>query len=304
MHFLDKLYTVTNIIVLAFCLLTFSSFGQGRFDNVKISTTQIKENLYVLQGAGGNIAVLTGEEGVFMIDSQFAPLGEKIKTAIGEITDTPIKYLVNTHWHGDHTGGNEVITQDGGTIIAHDNVKKNLSEDRNIAAFNRQIKAKPETYWPDITYNEQAHISVNGLTVFIQHVHNAHTDGDSFVFFEDLNVLHMGDVFFKERFPFIDLSTGGTVDGYIKAVETALMMVDEDTMIIPGHGDLANQDDLEAFLETIKAMKERVVAAVADGKSVDEMKSMGLDEDYETWGTGFISAEKFIDTIWTDMNRE
>lgn len=278
-------------------------FAQGRFDDVTITTTQIKENLYMLEGAGGNIAVLTGDEGVIMIDAQFADLGEKIKAAIDKLSDKPLKYLVNTHWHGDHTGGNEVLTSDGGTIVAHDNVKVNLSQDRNIQAFNRQIKAKPETYWPDITYNDQLHLSLNGQDVFIQHVHNAHTDGDSFVFFTDLNVLHMGDVFFNKRFPFIDLSTSGSIDGYIRAVETAMMMVDEDTVIIPGHGELANQDDLEAFLETIKTMRERVANFVDTGKSIEEIKTQGLEEGFESWGTGFISAEKFIDTIWTDLNR-
>jgi len=278
-------------------------FAQGRFDDVTITTTQIKENLYMLEGAGGNIAVLTGDEGVIMIDAQFADLGEKIKAAIDKLSDKPLKYLVNTHWHGDHTGGNEVLTSDGGTIVAHDNGKVNLSQDRNIQAFNRQIKAKPETYWPDITYNDQLHLSLNGQDVFIQHVHNAHTDGDSFVFFTDLNVLHMGDVFFNKRFPFIDLSTSGSIDGYIRAVETAMMMVDEDTVIIPGHGELANQDDLEAFLETIKTMRERVANFVDTGKSIEEIKTQGLEEGFESWGTGFISAEKFIDTIWTDLNR-
>jgi len=277
--------------------------AQGRFDNVQIQITEVKENIYMLEGAGGNIAVLSGPDGNIMVDAQFADLSDKILTAVGSISDAPIKFLINTHYHGDHTGGNENLHDAGALIIAHEKVRNRLSNDQNIAAFNKIVKAKPEGFWPDITYDSGMNIFLNDQSLQLLHFDNAHTDGDSFVFFSDLNVLHMGDVFFNKRFPYIDLASGGSVEGYINAVKAALMLIDEETIIIPGHGELADKNDLKDFLFTIEEMLSRVSTAMADGKSYEEIQEMNLYEDFQSWGTGFISGEKMVNTLWTDLNR-
>ena len=277
--------------------------AQGRFDNVQIQITEVKENIYMLEGAGGNIAVLSGPDGNIMVDAQFADLSDKILTAIRSISDAPIKFLINTHYHGDHTGGNENLHDAGALIIAHEKVRNRLSNDQNIAAFNKIVKAKPEGFWPDITYDSGMNIFLNDQSLQLLHFDNAHTDGDSFVFFSDLNVLHMGDVFFNKRFPYIDLASGGSVEGYINAVKAALMLIDEETIIIPGHGELADKNDLKDFLFTIEEMLSRVSTAMADGKSYEEIQEMNLYEDFQSWGTGFISGEKMVNTLWTDLNR-
>jgi glyoxylase-like metal-dependent hydrolase (beta-lactamase superfamily II) len=270
---------------------------------VEIKPEKITDNIYVLFGAGGNIGLFMGKDGTLIIDDQYAPLSEKIKQAINGLTDDPVKYVVNTHWHGDHTGGNEAFGSDGATIIAHSNVRKRLSTEQVMKAFNRTVPPSPEAAWPVITFEEDITLHINGDDLMIFHVHNAHTDGDAFVYFKNNNVLHMGDCFFKGRFPFIDLGSGGSIDGAIKAVAAALMIVDEETVIIPGHGTLASKQDLLNYSEMLHTMRDRVKKAVAEGKTIDEIKNAGLDEDYEEWGTGFIKVATFVDFIWTDLDR-
>jgi len=285
-------------------LLPILAFSQGRFDGVEIKTEKLSENIYMLEGAGGNIGVLTGEDGTLMVDSQFADLSEKIKVAIDAISTGDIAYLVNTHWHGDHTGGNGNFNDHGATIVAHENVRERVSTDQVMKAFGREVKASPKNYWPEITFAESMDLHVNGQDIMIIHVDNAHTDGDAFVYFVQANILHMGDVFFKDRFPFIDLGSGGTINGYIEAVQAALMISDSETQIIPGHGSLASKTDLNNYLSMLHTMKLRVETATVEGKTVEEMKTAGLDKDYESWGTGFIKSDVFINTIWTDLDRE
>jgi len=287
-----------------FLLLPILSFTQGQFDQVEIKAEKLTDNLYMLEGAGGNIGVLTGEDGTLMIDSQFGDLSEKIKTTIASLSTGPIKYLVNTHWHGDHTGGNGNFNDHGATIVAHENVRERVSTDQIMKAFGREVKASPKNFWPEITFDKGMDLHMNGQDIMIIHVDNAHTDGDSFIFFVQANVIHMGDVFFKDRFPFIDLGSGGTINGYIKAVQAALMISDSETKIIPGHGAIANQTDLINYHNMLTTMKNRVQAATVEGKSIEEMKTAGLDKDYESWGTGFITSDVFINTIWTDLDRE
>ena len=291
--------------ILYLLFLTVSTINaQGRFDEVEVVTTKVTNELYMLQGAGGNIAILTGDDGVLMVDSQFADLSEKNKAAIKKLSDHKVNFLINTHWHGDHTGGNEAFAEDGAIIVAHQNVKNRLSKDELIQAFSREIKAKPKGFWPVISYNEDMQLHFNEEEVILIHVHNAHTDGDGLVYFADRNVLHMGDTYFQGKFPFIDLSTGGSVDGLIEAVQAAMMLCDTETIIIPGHGALSDKKELFEYYTMLVTMKHRVMTAIVEGKTVDDIKTMGLDEGYEAWGTGFISSEKMLDQIWTDYNRE
>lgn len=291
-------------IIFALLLLGVEMQAQQDWDAVEIIPEKINENLYALFGSGGNIGLFVGEDGTLIIDDQYAPLSDKIKASISRITDDPVKYVINTHWHGDHTGGNEAFGNDGATIIAQSNVRKRLSTEQVMKAFNRTVPPSPEIAWPAITFDEDISLHVNGDDLMIFHVHNAHTDGDAFVYFKNSNVLHMGDCFFKDRFPFIDLGSGGSIDGAIKAVAAALMIVDEETVIIPGHGALASKQDLLKYSKMLHTMRDRVKKAVAEGKTIDEIKTSGLDEGYEEWGTGFINAATFVDFIWTDLDRK
>lgn len=291
-----------RLLYLAFFFLSYFSL-QAQFDEVVIKTTKITDQVYMLEGSGGNIALFDGPDGLLMVDDQFAPLSEKIKAAAKDISDQPITYLVNTHWHGDHTGGNENFGKEGALIIAHENVRLRKSTDQFSKAFNRTTPASPEIAWPKITFSEDMKLHFNGDDIMLLHVHNAHTDGDSFVYWTRNNVLHMGDCFFNERFPYIDLGSGGSVDGLIKAVEAALMIVDNKTVIIPGHGSLANRMDLIKYFTMLKTMKSRITEAIADGKTIEEIKASGLDKGYETYGSGFISTERIVDIMWTDFTR-
>lgn len=294
--------TIFTIFSLIF--LTVFGYSQRDFSKVEIKETLIKDNYYMLEGSGGNILIYIGEDEVLMVDSQFAPLSEKIKAKIDELSSgKPISYLINTHYHGDHTGGNGNFSN-AATIIAHKNVKQRLSTDQHSKAFNRTTKAKDPSFWPKIIYAFQMELTFEKNEVQLIHLPHAHTDGDSGVLFMKDNILHMGDTFFKGRFPYIDLGSGGTVDGLINALAIAQLYIDDDTKIVPGHGSLASKSDLVEYHTMIKEMRKRVESAINEGKTIEEIKASGLDKGYEEWGTGFISGEKFIDTIWTDMNRE
>ena len=289
-----------KIFILIIATLTLSSsyvISQRDWSKIEIKTEKVTDNIYMLQGSGGNIAVLTGDEGTLMVDDQFAPLSERIMAAIKELTDHPVHYLLNTHWHGDHTGGNENFANAGAIIIAHDNVRKRLSTD-NVRPFGRTTPAGPEAAWPKMTFNDEMHVYYNNENIHLIHNHNAHTDGDAFVYFSDANVLHMGDCFFKDRFPFIDRDTGGSPDCYIEAVSQALLIVDSDTKIIPGHGALATKQDLQNFYNMLTTMRDRVKKAINDGHSLEETLAANLTEGYETWGTGFINDEKMVKGLY------
>jgi len=290
------------ILVLLFTFISINSYGQGRFDDVEIKTIEVAQNIFMLEGAGGNIGVIRGEDGILMIDSQYAPLSEKIKSAIAKISENEIKYLLNTHWHGDHTGGNNNFGSEGATIVAHENVRLRMSTDQ--VNVNRTTNASPKTAWPVITFKEDMKLHFNNEDIAMIHIHNAHTDGDALVYFSNANVLHMGDTFFNGRFPYIDLGSGGTVQGLIDAIVKAKMIVDEETKIIPGHGALATQADLYKYHEVIIAVFEGVKNAIVEGQTLEEIKASGITKPYEGWGSGFISDERFLDIIWTDLNRE
>ena len=285
--------------LLFFLLFTFTSVNsQGRFDKVEITTTKLSEHTYMLQGAGGNIGVSVGEDGVFVIDDQFAPLSEKILTAIKALSDKPLKFLVNTHYHGDHTGGNENMARAGATIIAHDNVKKRLS------GAQRDGTHKPKEAIPVITFNDKLNITINNESIAVFHVANAHTDGDSILYFTESNVLHTGDTYFNGRYPYIDLNSGGSVNGYIEAAKRGLMVIDEDTKIIPGHGKLSNKEEYKDFLTMLEAIRDNVQKAIDNGKTEDEVKTdASITKTYDDlgYGTGYINSERMRLTFYKSL---
>ena len=293
-----------NFLFLSIFLFSIlSTNAQSRFDKAEIKTHKITDQIHYLEGSGGNIGVLIGDEGVLIIDDQYAPLSGKIKKAIKELSDHPVKYVVNTHWHGDHTGGNGNFGKTGSIIIAQENVLARMSTEQVNKAWDKPRPPSLEEAWPEITFNEDMKIHFNGQNVVLIHVHNAHTDGDTFVWFPKSNVIHMGDCFFNGRFPYIDLGSGGSVDGAIRAVQLALSLTDSNSKIIPGHGQLATKSDLMQYHKMLNVMRDRVKNAIADGKTIEEIKAAHLDAGYEEWGKAFINSEKIIDIIWTDLSR-
>jgi glyoxylase-like metal-dependent hydrolase (beta-lactamase superfamily II) len=260
------------------------------FDDVTIETIRLSNHVYMLTGAGGNIGVSVGDNGVFVIDDQFAALTPKIVAAIKTLSDKPIQFLVNTHWHGDHSGGNENFNKLGTTIIAHDNVRKRLAE-----TPKRDKTMRPKEALPVITFNDKLSIHINGEKVKIFHVHDAHTDGDALLYFTKSNVLHTGDLFFKERYPYIDLNSGGSVNGYIKAVKQTLTLINDDTKIIPGHGSLSNKEEYQFFLSMLETLKTNVLVEIENGKTEGEVTSdTNITKTYDDLGYSwnFISSEK------------
>lgn len=265
--------------------------AQDRFADVEVKATAIKGSVHMLTGAGGNIGVSAGEDGVLIIDDQFAPLAEKIAAQLGELGSDKPKYVINTHYHGDHTGSNAFFhSHKGATILAHENVRVRLANDEKI---------KPEAL-PTITYEDGIKIYFNGETLHVMHLAVGHTDGDSVVWFEQPNVMHTGDLFFNGRFPYIDQGAGGNVEGYMDSVKQLLAKIDDETVIIPGHGDISNKQEYSAFLAMISETFNYVKALKQDGKTLDEVKAMGLDDKWADWSWNFINEEKWITTLYTD----
>lgn len=265
--------------------------AQDRFADVEVKATAIKGSVHMLTGAGGNIGVSAGEDGVLIIDDQFAPLAEKIAAQLGELGSDKPKYVINTHYHGDHTGSNAFFhSHKGATILAHENVRVRLANDEKI---------KPEAL-PTITYEDGIKIYFNDETLHVMHLAVGHTDGDSVVWFEQPNVMHTGDLFFNGRFPYIDQGAGGNVVGYMDSVKQLLAKIDDDTVIIPGHGDMSNKQEYTAFLSMITETFDYVKALKQGGKTLEDVKAMGLDDKWADWSWNFINEEKWIETLYKD----
>ena len=284
------------LYTLAFLSFSLVACAQGRFESVEITIEPAGENIYMLTGAGGNIAISIGNDGVFMIDDQFAPLSEKIIAAIKTISDKPIKFLVNTHFHGDHTGGNANFAKTGTMIIAHENVRKRLLENDDSSAL------------PVITFSEDATFYMNDNDIFITHVHQAHTDGDALVYFAQSNVLHTGDTFFNGRFPYIDINRGGSIDGDIEAAKKGLMLVNADTKIIPGHGKIGTKTDYQNYLEMLIEIRANVKEAITLGKTEEEINNMeSLTSKFFTdaaTAKEFISGPKMRATVYKSLLKQ
>src|SRR5919107_3979943 len=227
-------------------------------DNVTINTTKLSNNTYMLKGSGGSIIFSVGQDSVFMVDDQFAPLTEKIKEAISNITDQPVRYVINTHWHSDHTGGNENFGELGAIIVSHDNVKKRLSTEQFSEFFNRTVPPLSEKGLPIITFSDNMTIFQNGEEIRIIHVDNGHTDGDSIVYFTKNNVIHAGDDFNDKTYPLIDISSGGSIDGFISSLLTISSMIDDETKVVSGHSEISNKTKVNALITMLKDVRQNV----------------------------------------------
>lgn len=287
-------------------LLSFTAslaWSQQDFSKVEIKTVEVTAGVTMLMGAGGNIGVSAGEDGILVIDDQYAPLTEKILAAIKAISDKPIDFVVNTHWHGDHTGGNENIGKTGAVIVAHKNVRERMSSEQFNAFFDNRTPPSPPGALPVVTFTEEVSFHFNGDELHVFHVDPAHTDGDSIVHWRQANVFHMGDLFFAGSYPYVDLSSGGSVNGIIAAADKVIALADDVSKIIPGHGALSNKKDLIAYRDVLKTIRSRVTEQISSGKSLDEVLAAKPTADFdEQWGRGFINGERLTEFVYRSLS--
>jgi len=264
---------------------------QRDFSAIEIDAIRVAEGVYMLTGSGGNIGLSIGEDGPFVIDDQFAPLTEKIQAAIAELTSGAVRFVLNTHWHGDHTGGNENFGEAGAMIVAHENVRKRMNPEEFREVMGNTNQAPPDAL-PVVTFTDAVNMYWNGENIHVFHVDPAHTDGDAIVHFVNANAFHMGDTFFQGRYPFIDVNSGGNVNGVIHAADRVLSMVDSNTKIIPGHGALSGPEDLRDYRDMLITVRDRVRVMVNEGRSADEIVAAAPTADLnDVWGSnpdGFV----------------
>ena len=276
------------------------------FSKVEIKVTKVSGNIYMLEGECGNIAASVGEDGIVIVDDQFAPLADKIQAALKnlKITDKPVRFVINTHYHGDHTGGNEPFANTGSTVIAQDNVRKRLESGGaagNGGSLKMERKPAPKGALPVITFDHDVTVHLNGEDIRALHFPAGHTDGDAIIFFPKNNVVHMGDDFVRYGFPFIDVTSGGSVQGMIAAMEKVQTQVPADVKVIPGHGALSNLDDVRAYVKMLKETSAAVEKAIDEHKTLEQMKQQKILEPWAKWSGDFINADQFIETLYNSL---
>ena len=291
-------------ILLPVLLLFFavSIHGQQQdFSKVQIKATKVAGNVYMLEGSGGNIGVSVGADGILIVDDQFAPLADKIRVALKGLGQGKLRFILNTHWHGDHTGGNIAFGPEA-PIIAHDNVRKRLATEQRSEVFKSTTPASPKEALPVITFDQSLAVHFNGEEIRAIHYPHGHTDGDSVIFFTSSNVVHLGDDFFAGRFPFVDLESGGSVEGLIKNIGELLGKIPEGAKLIPGHGPLSTLDDLKSYHRMLQQTTEIVRQKISAGKTLEQIKSEGLPEEWKPWGAGFIKTDRWVETIYNSLS--
>ncbi|MEM7356996.1 MAG: MBL fold metallo-hydrolase [Acidobacteriota bacterium] len=276
--------------------------AQRDWSQVQIKTIKVAPGVHMLQGAGGNIGVSSGDDGVVLIDDQFAPLTDKIKAAVAEISDQPIRFVLNTHWHSDHTGGNENFGKANTLIVAHDNVRRRMAAGGVVDYFQSDNPPAPKDALPVVTFDQTVTFHLNGDEVHAFHVPPAHTDGDSIIHLRKANVVHMGDLYFNGMYPFIDYSSGGSIDGVIHGVEKVLAMADDKTQIIPGHGPLSNRAELTAYRDMLRGVRDAIAPLVEAGKTLEEVVAAKPTAPFdEKWAKGFIPPEGFCKIVYNTL---
>jgi len=289
-----------GVFVFTFAAAAGRGFAQQDFSGVEIKTTPVAGKVYMLEGRGGNIGVSVGADGILIVDDQFTPLADKIKAALAKLGSDKPKFILNTHWHGDHTGGNPQFGRDG-TIIAHTNVRNRLIAKQEL--FGKPVEPLPKEGLPVVTFDESLSVHFNDEGIRVIHFPHGHTDGDSVIFFTKSNVVHMGDHMFAGMFPFVDLDHGGDVEGMAKNVAKVIGEVPPDVKIIPGHGPISTLDDLKTchrmLVETTDIVKKRIAA----GKTLEQIKAEGLPDPWKAWGDGFIKTDSWLETVYKSLSK-
>ncbi len=296
--------SIKTVLPTLFLGVIFNCYAQN--NEVQIRVDSLSPQVYMLTGKGGNIGIYIGETKVFMIDDQFDHLSAKIKKSIASLTDKPISTLFNTHMHGDHSGGNANFNTKKVTLVAHDNVRKRIKKNQKEKLDKQEIpKEKYDKMLPEVTFSDNITFFDGDETIMAFHVHNAHTDGDSMVYFLKNNVLHMGDTYFSGRYPFIDLKSGGSIHGYINAIKKALLLINDNTKIIPGHGRPSNKAELQNYVLLLEDILKKIQYAINSGSSLEEVKAnTSLTQTYDArYGNGFISPEKIRETYYKSLTQ-
>jgi cyclase len=292
--------TLLSLSLLLLCLAARTVEAQQDFSKVEMKVTKVAGNIYMLEGSGGNIGVSVGADGILIVDDQFAPLADKIRAALKTLGDGKLKFVLNTHYHGDHTGGNASFGLEA-PIIAQTNVRRRLATEQTV--LGEKVAPSPKEALPVITFEQSVSIHFNGEEIKAVHFPHGHTDGDAVIFFTGSNVVHMGDDFFAGRFPFVDIDNGGDIEQLTKNVSDIIATLPPDVKIIPGHGPLSTLDDLKLFrrmlFETTAIIRKEIQAK----RSLDQAKAAGLPDEWKSWGTGFIKTDAWIELIYKSLSK-
>lgn len=289
---------LTSSLTLLLTLLSVPLAGQQDLSEVEIKANRVDGNVYMLTGAGGNLGASVGEDGIILIDDQYAPLAPRIRAALSELSDRDILYVLNTHWHGDHTGGNEFFGEIA-PVVSHHNVRKRLAE----GSAARNIEPAPAEALPVLTFGDDLTLHFNGEDIRAIHLPHGHTDGDIVVWFPESNVIHTGDLYFNGMFPFIDLASGGSVRGMIRNVASVIEMVPADVQIIPGHGELSNITEMKTYLSMLEETSAVVSRAIDEGLTIEQMKEGDLLAKWDDWSWNFITTDRYLQAVVEDLSK-
>lgn len=285
-------------------LMTGSAIAHEHEAPVSFESTQLSKNLYLLQsGKGGNLALSVGDDGLLLIDDDYADISDKTRAAIAEISAEPVKFVVNTHWHFDHAGGNQMLGEQGAVIVAHDNVRKRLLSGGEVKAFGAKIPPAPKAALPVLTFADSMTFHWNGSAIEVVHPGaSGHTDGDAVIYFVEDNVVHMGDLYFSGLYPFVDSSSGGSLAGVITSVNKVLARIDGDTRVIPGHGPLSNKSELKTYRDMLVAVQEKLSGFKQQGKTVEQVVAEKPTAEFDAqWGKGFLNADTWVGIVYNAL---
>ena len=275
--------------------------AQQNWDTITVKAQPLRGGVYLITGSGGNIGLSTGSDAAFLVDDQYAPLTPKLLAAVAGVTSQPIRFVLNTHWHGDHTGGNENIGKTGALLVAHDNVRKRMSTEQFMAA-NRRVPPSPPGALPVVTFTDSVTFHINGDALVAFHVPAAHTDGDVIVYFTKADIIHMGDGMMTISYPYVDLSSGGNVAGFVTAADRALTICGPQTIVIPGHGGVTDCAGLREWRDMIVTVRDRVRAEMQKGRTLEQIQAAALTASFDArWGKGFIQPPRFVESVYRSL---
>lgn len=292
----SNLRRVVSLISVLFCA---NVMAESPWDDVQVTSEHLRNGIYAIMGKGGNLAVSIGDEGTFLVDDQYAPLTDKIIAEIKALDGQTPQFLINTHWHNDHSGGNENFGKQGSIIIAHHNVRSRMSIDNEIKAFNTTVPKSPKQALPILTFGDDMHMHLNGDVIEVVHIPNAHTDGDSVIYFKNADVLHTGDIWFNGMYPFIDVEHGGSLAGMVKAATLLINKASDNTLIIPGHGPVGNKVELVRYRDMLQVVLDRLQKFKQRGLTIEQVLAEKPTSDFEQdWGQGFLNAPTWLTIIY------